>query len=351
MALKALKAHYPSCRRPVPWVMVMAANIGDHFMSEAELIGDSALLRPEDRGYSTENTFGGVLSFMRRRYTKDLRGIDIAVSGIPLDLATTYRSGARLGPSAVRAASVQLNERLHPWGFGPCDRLAIADYGDCWLDVHRPETVFDTILAHARRILASGARMLTLGGDHYITYPLLKAHAERFGAPLALVHFDAHCDTWADDAQGSLNHGTMFYKAIKDGLIDPGHSIQVGIRTWNDDFMGVEVVGADVVHASGVDAVVRRILDRVGGRLCYLTFDIDCLDPAFAPGTGTPVPGGLSSAQALAILRQLVPLNLCGMDVVEVAPAYDQSEITALAAAHVAAEMLCVYAAGATVKI
>ena len=187
--------------------------------------------------------------------------------------------------------------------------------------------------------------MLTLGGDHYITYPILKAHAEKYGAPLSIIHFDAHCDTWADDTPNSLNHGTMFYKAIKDGLIDPATSVQIGIRTWNEDFMGVNILGADWVHEHGVAAVAQKVHEIVGKRNVYLTFDIDCLDPAFAPGTGTPVAGGLSSAQALAILRKFVGLNIIGMDVVEVAPAYDHSEITALSAAQIAAEMLCVISA------
>ena len=311
---------------------------------EATPTGDSAITRTSQLGYERENTFAGVLSFMRRQYTKQLAGADVVVSGIPLDLATTNRTGARMGPNAIRAASTQLNEPVFPRGFGPCDRLSIIDYGDCWLDTHRPATIFDSIVAHARHILASGARMLTLGGDHYITYPLLKAHAERFGAPLSLIHFDAHCDTWADDFPDSLNHGTMFYKAIKDGLIDPATSVQIGIRTFNEDFMGVHILGADVVHDIGVRATAEKIKSIVGTRNAYLTFDIDCLDPAFAPGTGTPVPGGLSSAQALAILRGLGGINLVGMDVVEVAPAYDQSEITALSAAHIAAEILCLIA-------
>jgi agmatinase len=137
----------------------------------------------------------------------------------------------------------------------------------------------------------------------------------------------------------------MFYKAIQEGLIDPRRSVQIGIRTWNDDFMGMNVLGADFVHGQGTEAVANRVLDIVGNQPTYLTFDIDCLDPAFAPGTGTPVPGGLSSAQALDILRRLVPVNLIGMDVVEVAPSYDHAEITALSAAHIAAEMLCVLSA------
>ncbi|MFO1338152.1 MAG: agmatinase [Burkholderiaceae bacterium] len=300
--------------------------------------------RREPRGHDHEATYAGVLSFMRRPYSRDPAGADVVVSGFPLDIATTFRPGARLGPAAVRAASVQLNEKVYPWGFGPAEHLAVIDYGDCAIDHHRPSTVVDSIVAHARPIVQSGATLLSLGGDHFVTYPLLKAHAEKHG-PLALIHFDAHCDTWPDDAPDSLNHGTMFYKAVKDGLVDPKRSVQVGIRTWNDDFMGIEVLGADWVHEHGARAAAERIRQIVGEHPAYLTFDIDCLDPAYAPGTGTPVAGGLSSAQAQQVLRGLVPVNLVGMDVVEVAPAYDHAEITALAAAHMAAEMLCVLTA------
>ncbi len=306
--------------------------------------GDHAIHRSGHRGYEPEATYGGVLSFMRRRYTRELEGVDVAVTGIPLDLATTFRPGARLGPAAVRAATVQLNEKIHPWGFGPCDHLSIVDYGDCALEHHRPATIVPSIVAHARAVIERGTTLLSLGGDHFITWPLLRAHAATHG-PLSLIHFDAHCDTWADDAPDSLNHGTMFYKAVREGLIDPKRSVQVGIRTWNDDFMGLTVLGADWVHGHGTKATAERVLDIVGRAPAYLTFDIDCLDPAFAPGTGTPVPGGLSSAQALDVLRRLVPANLVGMDVVEVAPAYDHADITAIAAAHIAAEMLCVLAA------
>jgi agmatinase len=313
-------------------------------MSASDLPGDTAITRSTIKGYGRESTFAGVLSFMRRRYTKDLTGVDVAVCGIPLDLATTNRPGARFGPAAVRAASVDLNWPIYPWGFGPCDRLSVIDYGDCWFDAHRADTIFGAIVEHARTILDSGATLLSLGGDHYVTYPLLHAHAEKFGRPLSLIHFDAHSDTWADDDERSLNHGTMFYKAVRQGLIDPKTSVQVGIRTWNEDFLGVNVLGADWVHANGVAAASARILEIVGSRPAYLTFDIDCLDPAFAPGTGTPVSGGLSAAQALAILRSFVPLNLVGMDVVEVSPPYDHGDITALAGAQIAAEMLCLLA-------
>lgn len=305
--------------------------------------GDGAFRRPTLYGSTPEHTYAGALSFLRRRYSRELDGVDVVVSGIPLDLATTFRPGARLGPAAIRAASVQLGElKPYPWGFDPFDDLAVIDYGDCWFDAHNPLTIVPAVVEHARTILASGARMLTFGGDHFVTYPLLKAHAERHG-PLALVHFDAHCDTWPDDNPASLNHGTMFYKAVREGLIDPARSVQIGIRTWNDDFMGVEVIDAAWVHDQGPAATLARILARVGEAPAYLTFDIDCLDPAFAPGTGTPVAGGLSSAQALAIVRGLVPLRLVGADIVEVSPPFDHAEITALAAAHLAMDLLCVW--------
>ncbi len=309
-----------------------------------KLHGDGAIRRSSLYGSSTENTYGGVLSFMRRRYTRDLDGVDVVVSGVPLDLATTFRPGARLGPAAVRAASVQLAE-LHPypWGFDPFETLAVTDYGDCWFDAHNPLSIQPAIVEHARTILRSDAKMLTFGGDHFITYPLLIAHAEKYGKPLSLIHFDAHCDTWPDDSPASLNHGTMFYKAVKDGLIDPKTSVQVGIRTWNDDFLGINLLDAAWVHEHGPRAAIEKIKSIVGAAPAYLTFDIDCLDPAFAPGTGTPVAGGLSSAQALAIVRGLAAVNLIGADVVEVSPPYDQSEITAIAAAHIACDLLCLW--------
>jgi agmatinase len=308
-----------------------------------ELIyGDGAIRRSSLYGSSIENTYAGVLSFMRRKYTRELDGVDVVVSGVPLDLATTFRSGARLGPAAVRAASVQLSE-LHPypWGFNPFDDLAVTDYGDCWFDAHNPLTIKESIVEHARTILRSDAKMLTLGGDHYITYPLLIAHAEKYGKPLSLIHFDAHCDTWADDSPDSLNHGSMFYKAVKDGLIDPKTSVQVGIRTWNDDFMGINILDAAWVHEHGARAAVERITSIVGERPAYLTFDIDCLDPAFAPGTGTPEPGGLATTQVMTLLEELYDLNWVGMDLCEVSPPYDHAELTSNAAATLIWTYLC----------
>jgi agmatinase len=202
--------------------------------------------------------------------------------------------------------------------------------------------VVEQVEAHALKILASGAGMLTFGGDHFITYPLLKAHA-RYHGPMALVHFDAHTDTW-DDEDGRLDHGTMFTRALKEGLIDADSSVQIGIRTHNEDTRGVRILDAPWVHKNTAQTVIEQIRETVGDTPAYLTFDIDCLDPAFAPGTGTPVVGGLSSAQALAILRGLGDLNFIGADVVEVAPAYDHADITAIAAATIAHDYLVLMA-------
>ena len=173
-----------------------------------------------------------------------------------------------------------------------------------------------------------------------MTYPLLKAHAAIHGKPLSLIQFDAHCDTWPDPHPDSLNHGSMFYYAVNEGLIDPKTSIQVGIRTFNDDFMGVKILDANWVHQHSIEDTVKAIRERVGNNPTYLTFDIDCLDPAFAPGTGTPVCGGLSTAQALAIVRQLGSINFVGMDIVEVSPPYDHANITSLAGATLGYEFL-----------
>ena len=305
--------------------------------------GDNAFTSHGLMGRKHEMTYGGALSFMRRKYTRDIADADVVVSGIPFDSATSFRPGARFGPAAVRAASVQLAELLaFPFGFDPFDHLAVADYGDCFLDYGYPQDVVKQVEAHADAILAAGAMMLTLGGDHFVTYPLLRAHAKKHG-PLSLIHFDAHVDTWDDDG-ARLDHGSMFLRAQREGIVDSSRSVQVGIRTYNAKTYGYTILSAPWVHEKGVEMTVAEIKRVVGDHKAYLTFDIDCLDPSFAPGTGTPVVGGLSTAQALAILRQLGDLNLVAMDVMEVAPAYDNAEITAIAAATLAHDFLCMMA-------
>ena len=304
-----------------------------------------------DRAFSAESLYGtakepvysGALSFMRRKYTKDLTGVDIAVTGVPLDTATTNRPGARFGPAGVRAASVHLSwGPPAPWGFDPFDRLAFIDYGDCAWDHGRPETIPQAIETHAETIINNDVSMITLGGDHFITLPLIRAHAKKHGL-LSLIHFDAHSDTWECD-DGRVDHGTMFWHAAKEGLVDPARSVQIGIRTHNSDRMGFTWLDAPWVHENGVVRTVEEIKRLVGTNKAYLTFDIDCLDPSFAPGTGTPVCGGLTTHQAQSIIRGLDGIDLVGMDIMEVAPAYDHAEITSLAAASIVLDYLCLTA-------
>lgn len=306
---------------------------------------DQAFLRESLKGTEIENSFSGALSFMRRKYSRNLNNVDAVITGIPFDCAVSNRPGARFGPEAIRRASAQLAwGPIWPWGFDPFDTLSVIDYGDCALDYSRPALIDDTIQDHMRPIVAAGAFALALGGDHYISYPLLKAQAERHG-PLAFVHFDAHRDVEVSDGR-SQDHGAMFRYAIEDGIIDPAQSVQIGIRTTyeGEESHGMTILHADRVHTMSADSVADAVREVVGSAKTYLTFDIDCLDPAFAPGTGTPVCGGLSSHQALSILRALKDINFVAADVVEVSPSYDIAQTTSLAAATIATEILCLHA-------
>ena len=305
---------------------------------------DLAIAGP-GRGHAFENAFGGVASFLRRPYAKDLAGVDVAVTGVPFDMATTHRPGARFGPRAIREASaLQTFEPPYGWPVDPMTELRVVDHGDVAFDYADVAAFPGRLEAHCAAILASGAACLALGGDHFVSLPLLRAHAAVHG-PLALVQFDAHSDTWPDRAAHRIDHGTMFARAVAEGLIETARSIQVGIRTTNPDTLGIETLDAPAVHEIGPREAAARIRRRVGRHPAYVTFDIDCLDPAFAPGTGTPVWGGLSSAQATAILHGLQGLPVVGMDVVEVSPPYDPTGATAIAGAHAAVDLLCLWAA------
>lgn len=287
------------------------------------------------KGGAADPTYAGALSFMRRRYSRDLTGVDLAILGVPLDVTVTNRPGARFGPQAIRRASAIFDgDPQYPFGFDIFAELAAVDMGDVALDLHNPLTIPDAIEAQARIVVGSGVHLFVLGGDHFVTWPLLKAHAEKFG-PLALVQFDAHQDTWADDGQ-KLSHGSFVARAVREGVVNAERSIQIGIRTHAPDACGVETVSAYDVHRQTPDAIAARIREHVGDMPAYLSFDIDCLDPAFAPGTGTPVAGGLSSAQALMMLAELGGVDFVGGDVTEVSPPYDHADITAIAAATVA---------------
>ncbi|MDQ2092565.1 agmatinase [Rhodalgimonas zhirmunskyi] len=304
---------------------------------------DGAFTRKDLKGLSFENTFGGATSFLRRRYTKDLSGVDIAVTGIPFDQAVTNRPGTRLGPRAIReASSLQSPDAPYGWGYSPLDEFAVVDYGDMAFDYADIPSFPGRVTEHIKGILDAGAASVVLGGDHYISFPILKAYAEKFG-PMSLIQFDAHSDTWADDDFSRVDHGTMFYKAVKSGLVDPKTSVQIGIRTDNPDTLGVNIIDAREVHETGPAAVAKKAREIVGDRPVYLSFDIDGLDPSAAPGTGTPVWGGLSSGQAAIILRDLAGINLKGGDIVEVSPPFDTTGATAIAGAHVAMELICLW--------
>jgi agmatinase len=271
------------------------------------------------------------------------RSASLVVAGIPLDLGTTNRAGARSGPGAIRQASRMLTDGAHPHSWVDPAKLDLADIGDFGIALGD----IAGSLALIEQQAAGLSHVLALGGEHGITLALLRALAQRLGAPLALVHFDAHVDTWPDNFGQVLGHGSVFYNAIAEGLVDPRRMIQIGIRSpvqrevWDWTLaQGVTVLTAQDVHERGVDQVAARVREVVGTAPAYLSFDIDALDPAFAPGTGTPEIGGLASWQAQAILRRLGGLAFRGMDVVEVAPAYDVAEITALAAATIVWEYL-----------
>jgi len=267
----------------------------------------------------------------------------ICIAGIPFDIGTTNRSGARFGPSAIRAASRMLVDGAHPYHWVEPTTFPLADIGDFTTALGDIAASMTLIEKQAREI----AHLVAFGGDHSVTLPLLRALAGRRG-PLAVIHFDAHVDTWPDSFGHPLGHGSVFYRAIEEGLVQPRRMIQIGIRSamprevydWTLA-RGVTIITAQEVHEIGPTAVVARIRETVGDAPVYLSFDIDVLDPAFAPGTGTPEIGGLATWQAQAILRRLTNLPFVGMDVVEVAPAYDVAEITALAGATVAWEYLC----------
>ena len=304
---------------------------------------DTAFTRKGLRGHSFENAFAGANSFLRRSYTKDLTGVDIAITGVCFDQATSNRAGTRMGPRAIReASSLIAYDPPFGWGTDPLEEMAVVDYGDLAFDYAHTASFPAALTAHIATILKAGAGAITLGGDHYITYPILRAYAERHG-PLGVIHFDAHSDLWPDDNPDRIDHGTMLYKAVKEGYVDPSRSLQIGIRTTTEDYLGVNVLTARELHEKGVAHAVALAKEIVGDKPTYVTFDIDALDPAYAPGTGTPVWGGLHSWQAAAILRDLAGINMVGGDVVEVAPPYDTTGATAIAGAHVAYDLICLY--------
>lgn len=311
-------------------------------MSKLEI--DTAITATGLKGSTSELSFSGVTSFARRKYTKDLTGVDVAVTGVPVDVTVTHRAGTRFGPRQIREMSSMLAwDTPYGWPRNPLEELAIIDYGDVALDHGRWQDMPGAVTNHIAGILDAGATSLVLGGDHFITLPILRAYAAKHG-PVSVLQFDAHSDTWPDADPTRLDHGTMMYHAVNEGLVDAKNSVQVGIRTTNDDTMGFHTLDARSVHEAGPVATAKRIKEIIGDKPVYLTFDIDCLDPGFAPGTGTPVFGGLSPGQIAIILRDIAGLNVIGGDVVEVSPPYDPSGATAIAGSQIAMEILCLMA-------
>ena len=311
-------------------------------LEDAKSQVDLAFTAKARRGLAYENTFSGAASFMRRLYSKDVSGADLVVTGVPFDQAVTNRPGTRFGPRAIREAStLQPYDPPYGWdGFDPLTEFEIIDYGDMPFDYANVAGVPALVEAHIAGIIGAGPATVTLGGDHFITLPILRAYAAKYG-PISVIQFDAHSDLWADDDMDRIDHGTFMYKAVKLGLVDVTRSVQIGIRTECDDYLGMPYIDARTCHEDGPAAVAARVKAIVGDAPTYVTFDIDALDPAFAPGTGTPVWGGLASWQAAAMLRDLAGINMVGGDIVEVSPPYDTTGATAIAGAHVAMELCC----------
>jgi agmatinase len=306
-------------------------------------------LRPPDAFRSPR--FGQPPTFMRLPHLREPGRLDVALVGIPFDGGTSYRPGARFGPRAVRDQSA-LIRLWHPvLKVSPFDRLRVADYGDVDVAPISIERTFEAVEREVARLVEHGVTPVAVGGDHSVTLPILRALARRHG-PLGVVHFDAHPDTWDEYFGSKYFHGTSFRRAVEEGAVDPRRLVQVGLRgslygPEDFDFQsrhGIEVIPVEEVKERGVAAVAAR-LGRLAGAPVYCSFDIDVVDPAYAPGTGTPEVGGLSSYEALGLVRGLRGLPLAGADIMEVSPPYDgPGQVTALLAANLLFELVCLLA-------
>ena len=295
--------------------------------------------------------FAQPATFMRLPHQTDLTGVDVAIVGVPFDGGTSYRPGARLGPREIRSQSSLIRPYSYFQKVSPFGRLNIVDAGDVDAPPVSIEKCYDAVQKHIGAVLQAGALPAVIGGDHSISLPLLRAVAAKYG-PVALVQFDSHIDTWDEYFGGKYFHGTPFRRAIEEKLIDPHRFVQVGIRGpgyGEDDFdfhreHGITVIDIEQIKAQGVDAVAATVR-RVATGSCYVTFDIDAVDPAYAPGTGTPEVGGLTAHESQRLVRGLAGLDLVGFDIVEVSPLFDgPGQITALLAANLLFEFLCVVA-------
>jgi agmatinase len=293
--------------------------------------------------------FSGIATFMRLPHVSRAEDLDIALIGIPFDSGATYRSGSRFGPRHVRDQSAI----IRPWNpalnLDPFEKWSIGDFGDLSINPLSIEDTFQRITEQLDDVLKVGARSACIGGDHSILLPILRSIHERFG-PVGLIQLDAHNDTWGGYFGSPHSHGTPVRRAVEEGLLAPKDVLQIGLRGQvysKDDFEfgsthGFAVLTSEQFHHGGIP-LAQRYLKKLGRRPVYITLDIDVVDPAFAPGTGTPQVGGLSSAQIIELVRSLRGLNIVGCDVVEVSPPYDTGEITSLLAANLLYELICLF--------
>jgi agmatinase len=304
---------------------------------------------PEDSLKSPR--FTGPSTFARLPFVRTVEEVDVAIVGVPFDTGVTYRVGGRFGPNAIRAASVMLRPYNTNLEVAPFEILSCVDYGDVAIVPGYTERSYQAIEAAVGPIIEAGVVPLLIGGDHACTLPHLRATKGR--GPVAVIDFDSHTDAWDSYFGERYNHGTWMRRAIEEGLVDVGHSIEVGLRgpiyaaeDWTDlrTELGLDYLTTEDVLRLGPEAVAAHVRERVGDRPAFVSFDIDVVDPAFAPGTGTPEPGGLSAHDALAIVRRLTGIDFVGFDVVEVIPAYDPAAQTAFLAANLAYEMLSLVA-------
>lgn len=294
--------------------------------------------------------FAGFTTFARLPRHDEVDHVDVGVLGIPFDSGVSYRPGARFGPGAIREASRLLQGYNQHLDVSPFNVHQVADLGDVTANPFNVTDAMESIEREASRHLAAGTRLVALGGDHTIALPLLRATAKKHG-PVALLHFDAHLDTWDTYFGQPYTHGTPFLRAHEEGLLLREHLCHVGLRAplhhasdlERDAEIGFGVVSAEDVAEIGPREVAERLISRIGDKPVYVSIDIDVLDPAHAPGTGTPEAGGLASRELITILRGLKGLNIVGADVVEVAPAYDWAQITATAAAQLAYELISIF--------
>lgn len=296
--------------------------------------------------------YAGAATFARLPRLDQVEHAHVAVVGVPFDSGVSYRPGARFGANHVREASRLLRPYNPAWDVSPFENIQVADAGDMAVNPFNINEAIETIQQNALDLTANGTKLVTLGGDHTIALPLLRAAAERSGGPIAMLHFDAHLDTWDTYFGAEYTHGTPFRRAVEEGILDTEAISHIGTRgplygkkDLDDDHrFGFGVVTSADVYYQGVLETVAKIRDRIGSRPLYISVDIDVLDPAHAPGTGTPEAGGMTSRELMEIIRGLRGMNLIGADVVEVAPAYDHADITGVAGSHVAYELVTLLA-------